>query len=129
MGASPGSSFGEGIRCGEEPTHGPPTTDSTISAYGPSRLAFPIRDDSMDRGSTSVWMSCADAYGNLCRRVRKMILRPGISGTCISRNHVLQLLGVIYVRGAGGETRRSFLGELIGYARVSTRQQSIDRLN
>ena len=42
MGASPGSSFGQGITRGEEPTLGPPTTaDSTNSAYGPSRLAFP----------------------------------------------------------------------------------------
>ena len=41
MGASPGSSFGQGMTCGEEPTLGSPTaTDSTITACGPSRLAF-----------------------------------------------------------------------------------------
>lgn len=44
MGASPGSGFGQGMTCGEEPTLGsPPTTDSTNSAYGPSRLAFRLR--------------------------------------------------------------------------------------
>ena len=41
MGASPGSSFGQGMTRGEEPTLGSPTaTDSTITACGPSRLAF-----------------------------------------------------------------------------------------
>ena len=46
MGASPGSGFGQGMTCGEEPTLGsPPATDSTNSAYGPSRLAFRFRSD------------------------------------------------------------------------------------